>query len=207
MRINKMARAILSLCISFCALVSCAALDHNRLSGVSSTPTQRDLGSRLDEFLRGEEARGFSGAVLVDKEGRVILSKGYGLADRARGTRITEDTIFNVGSLAKQFTAAAILKLEMSGKLKTQDLISKYFDGVPEDKRAITIHQLLTHTSGLPREHSANSYDPANRDEMVRRVLALKLKSAPGAKYEYSNTEYMLLAAIIEKVSGQAYEG
>lgn len=172
----------------------------------SKTPDARNVGRHLDESLREAESRGFSGTVLVDKGGKIILSEGYGLADRAKGTRITENTVFLIGSLAKQFTAAAILKLEMSGKLKVQDFIGKYLDGVPEDKRAITIHHLLTHTSGLPREHSDDDYDPIKRDDLVRRILQSKLSFTPGAKYGYSNTDYMLLGAIIEKVSAKSYE-
>jgi CubicO group peptidase (beta-lactamase class C family) len=183
-------------------LIGDGSNNHARKLPIQSTERGRDL----DESLRQAEARGFSGAVLVAKGGKVILSKGYGLADRSQGVRITENTVFLVGSLAKQFTAAAVLKLEMSGKLQVQDLIGKYFDSVPEDKRGITIHHLLTHSSGLPREHSNNDYDPAGRDEVVRRILQSKLRFAPGERYQYSNTDYMLLAAIIEKVSGQPFE-
>ena len=87
---------------------------------------------------------------LAAKDGEIILAKGYGWADREKRIPFTSTTVFTVGSLTKQFTAAAILKLEMMGKLTTDDLITAYFDGVPADKKAITLHHLLTHSAGFP---------------------------------------------------------
>ena len=195
--------------IHLIVLTAALTLPGNSILAQNIKPTQsfRDsLDAKIDAKVKPFVDKGFSGAVLVAKGKKVILKRGYGLADRTKSEPITENTVFNIGSLAKQFTAAAILKLEMSGKLKVQDSISKHLDGVPEDKQAITIHQLLTQTSGLPREYSKNDYDPANRDEMINRVLQLKLKSLPGTAYSYSNAGYMLLAAIIERVSKQPYE-
>jgi CubicO group peptidase (beta-lactamase class C family) len=108
-----------------------------------------ELGDKLDAHLIRATNNGFSGAVLVVKDGRVILSKGYGMANRERKIPITLDTVFDIGSLVKQFTAAAILKLEMKGKLRVTDPINKYFKNVPPDKAAMTIHHLLTHTAGF----------------------------------------------------------
>jgi CubicO group peptidase (beta-lactamase class C family) len=109
-----------------------------------------ELGQRLDHYMTGKEADGFSGAVLVAQGGRVLLQKGYGLADRESGTPVTPETVFTVGSLTKQFTGAVILKLEMMGRLATGDLISEPLDAVPEDKTDITLHHLLTHSAGFP---------------------------------------------------------
>ncbi|HEY7546585.1 MAG TPA: serine hydrolase domain-containing protein [Blastocatellia bacterium] len=163
------------------------------------------IGAKIDRYLTQATAFGFSGSALVAKDGRILLNKGYGFADRSRRIPITADTVMEIGSITKQFTAAAIMKLEMMGKLKTEDPISKYLDGVPEDKTSVTVHHLLTHTAGFP-EYSGGDYDMALRDETIKQILASRPTTAPGKTYAYSNTGYSVLAAIVEKVSGQSYE-
>jgi CubicO group peptidase (beta-lactamase class C family) len=162
-------------------------------------------GHKLDAHLILAAAKGFSGAVLVVKDGKVILAKGYGMANRERKTRVTLDTVFDIGSLVKQFTAAAILKLEMQDKLRTSDPISTYFKNVPPDKATMTLHHLLTHTAGLPAQIGGD-YEVISRDEYIKRALATKLLSAPGERYNYSNVDYSLLGAIVEILSGKDYE-
>lgn len=164
-----------------------------------------DLGARLDEQMRRLAADGFSGVLFVARGGGVVLSKGYGLADRESRTPYGAETVFDIGSITKQFTAAAVLKLEMQGKLGTGDRLGKYFKDVPADKAGITLHHLLTHSAGLVAA-LGRDYDSLSRDEMVGKALASKLLSAPGEKYEYSNVGYSLLAAVVEIVSGQSYE-
>jgi CubicO group peptidase (beta-lactamase class C family) len=139
------------------------------------------------------------------KAGAVLLRKGYGMADREAGVAYGPDAVFSVGSITKQFTAAAILKLEMQGKLRVEDPIARFFPGAPEDKRAITLHHLLTHTSGLESDF-AGDYEPVGRDDYVARIFASKLRTPPGAAYFYSNAGYSLLAAIVEIASGRPYE-
>ena len=164
-----------------------------------------ELGDKLDAHLKRATSNGFAGAVLVVKDGQVILSKGYGMANRERKIPVTLDTVFDIGSLVKQFTAAAILKLEMKGKLRVTDPISKYFKNVPPDKATMTIHHLLTHTAGFDAA-IGNDYEVISRDEYIKRALNTKLLSAPGEKYKYSNVGYSLLGAIVEMRSGQDYE-
>ncbi|MEW2390745.1 serine hydrolase domain-containing protein [Streptomyces venezuelae] len=130
---------------------------------------------------------------------------GRGLADRAAKTPATCDTVYDVMSITKQFTAAAVLKLEMAGKLRVTDRIDRYLGPVPEDKRGVTLHQLLTHTAGLP-EGLGDDYEPVSRAEMLAGAMKAPLRSAPGKEFHYSNVGYSLLAAIVEKVSGQSYE-
>ncbi|MEW6208334.1 MAG: serine hydrolase domain-containing protein [Acidobacteriota bacterium] len=163
------------------------------------------IGAKIDRYLTQAAAFGFSGSALVAKDGRILLNKGYGFADRKRRLEMTADTVMETGSVTKQFTAAAIMKLEMMGKLKTEDPISKYLDQVPEDKAQVTIHHLLTHTAGFP-EYSGGDYAVSPRDETIRRILATRLRNEPGKTYAYSNAGYSALAAIVEKVSGQSYE-
>ncbi|HSP92347.1 MAG TPA: serine hydrolase domain-containing protein [Vicinamibacterales bacterium] len=165
-----------------------------------------EAGRTLDEYLSRLERFGFTGGALAVRGKDVLLSKSYGLADRARRIPLATDSVYNLGSITKQFTAAAILALEMQGKLTVTDLASTYLDGVPADKSAITLHHLLTHSSGLESDFSPTDYDPVGREEYVRRALQSTLLFKPGDGYEYSNAGYSLLAAIVEIVSGQPYE-
>ena len=164
-----------------------------------------ELGKKLDLYLTRITPFGFSGALLVAKDGEIILNQGYGMAIRSKGIRNTSETVFCTGSITKQFTAAGIMKLEMQGKLNTNDPINKYLDGVPQDKSGITLHHLLTHTSGLVQDVGGD-YEIANRDETVKKVLAQPLEFNAGERFEYTNVGYSLLAAIIEKISGKSYE-
>lgn len=165
-----------------------------------------EVGAKLDELLTRYAMYGFSGAVLVAKDGKIILHRGYGLAKRESNTPNRVDTLFAIGSLTKQFTAAAILQLEAQGKLNTQDAVSKYLGEFPPDKAGITIHHLLTHTSGLIADGASARLPLERRDEYIEAVKATKLRSVPGEKFNYSNVGYNLLAAIVEKVSGSAFE-
>jgi len=172
----------------------------------STAVVQGDLGHTLDEYVLRLEALGYSGGLAVVKGGETVLLKGYGQADREGGIPVRPDSVFNLGSITKPFTAAAILRLQELGKLKTSDSVSRFFDGVPEDKGGITLEHLLTHSSGLESDFSPTDYEPTTREEYVRRALASKLLFPPGQGYEYANAGYSLLAAIIEQVSGQDYE-
>jgi len=160
---------------------------------------------KIDEYLTAITPFGYSGAILVAKYGEILINRGYGLAVREKGIRNTAETIFCIGSITKQFTAAAILKLEMMGKLMVGDTLDKFFSDVPAEKQKITLHQLLTHTSGLIGEVGGD-YEAAGRDETVKKILAQPLRSEPGTKFFYSNAGYSLLAAVIEKTGGRTYE-
>ncbi len=163
------------------------------------------VGESLDRFLSRLEAFGFSGSALVAQGGKVVLDKGYGLADREHGRPYTAHTIFDIASISKQFTAAAILKLEQEGRLKVEDPIGKFLGPVPADKAPITLHMLLTHTAGLV-DVLGGEYDPVSRQEMVRQAMASDLVHVPGKKFWYSNVGYSLLAAVVEIASGKPYE-
>ncbi|MBX7172429.1 MAG: beta-lactamase family protein [Pyrinomonadaceae bacterium] len=159
---------------------------------------------KLKDYLHGINAYGFSGQVLIAENGKISLNQAYGFADRESKIPNSLNTVFNVASLTKQFTATAILRLEAAGKLKTSDAISKYLENVPSDKSTITIHQLLTHTSGMSRGQDGKK-NSMNRDEVVAKILQLPLIAKVGEKFIYSNNAYHLLAAIIERVSGKNY--
>jgi CubicO group peptidase (beta-lactamase class C family) len=136
-------------------------------------------------YLQRLEKFGFSGVVLVARNGNPIFAQGFGLADRERGVPWTPATVSDIGSITKQLTAAAILKLQEENRLTLNDPLTKHFTGVPEDKRAITLHQLLTHSSGIVDLDGAGDWDPILRDEFVTRIFAQPLAFAPGTSYRY----------------------
>jgi CubicO group peptidase (beta-lactamase class C family) len=177
------------------AAISTKALGADAAAAIADTRT----------YLTRLEKLGFAGVVLVAKGDEPLFAAGFGLADREHGVRWTPGTISDIGSITKQFTAAAILKFEEDGKLSVDDPISKYFDGVPADKSAITLHQLLTHSSGLG-DPDIDDFDPVPLDEYLKQVFARPLLFAPGKGYTYSNANFSLLGAILEKLSGQNYE-
>ncbi|MFF4053306.1 serine hydrolase domain-containing protein [Streptomyces chartreusis] len=160
------------------------------------------------DFLRRTLPVGPSGTVIAARGDQLAYCGGFGAADRAAGTPASCRTVYDVMSITKQFTAAAVVKLEVMGRLRVSDPISRFLGGgrpIPEDKRGITIEHLLTHTSGLV-EALGDDYEPLSRQELVRRALSSKLRSAPGTEFRYSNTGYSLLAAIVEEASGETYE-
>lgn len=172
----------------------------------SSAEQNRGFVSDTKEYLNCLQKLGFAGVVLVAVAGEPVLGQGYGLADRERGIPWTPGTISCLGSITKQFTAAAILKLEEEGRLRVSDPITKYLPGVPSDKSSITLHQLLTHTSGIEDLDGRDDYDPIGREEFVRLCMAQSLSALPGTHYSYSNAGFSLLGAIIEKLTGASYE-
>ncbi len=161
------------------------------------------ISKRLDQHLTRLATFGFSGSVLVAKDGKPILQKSYGLANRERAIPVTEATVFDVASITKQFTATAILQLEEAGKLKVTDPLNKFFPDLPKDKQAITLHHLLTHTSGLP---GVVEGETPTRNIFLRRIFEARLNAEPGTRYAYSNAGYTILAALIEILSGGSYE-
>lgn len=169
-------------------------------AGTASEP----LAVMLDSYLGRWEPFGFSAAVLVAREGKVVLEAGYGLADRGAGTPLTADTLLDIGSVSKQFTATAIMKLADRGDLRVEDSIAEVLRDVPADKRAITIHHLLTHTSGV--SDFGKEAAGETRDALVASWLARPFTAPPGTEYEYSNLGYAVLAAIVEVVSGVPFE-
>lgn len=173
--------------------------------GKQAETVKGEIAARVDQYLSRIEPFGFSGAALVARGDQVLLNKGYGLAIITDNIPNTSQTIFSTGSITKQFTAAAIMKLQMMGKLSTADSITKYFDNVPEDKQMITLRHLLTHTSGFPGALGPD-FEEVGRDEMMERILKAPLEFPAGEDFGYSNCGYSMLAAIVELVSETPYE-
>jgi CubicO group peptidase (beta-lactamase class C family) len=163
-------------------------------------------GARLDALLARLESYGLWGTFLIAKDDGIVLMKGYGFADQAREIRNSPDTLFEASSITKTFTAAAILRLEMEGKLKTSDPISKYLGEFPEPKSGATIYHLLAHKGGLIVEGVEFEDVGKDRDLFVQAVKQTPAEAPPGQKYRYTNAGYSVIAAIIEKVTGKPYE-
>ncbi len=165
----------------------------------------------LEKRLQEEAAAGFSGSVLVVRDGKIVLQQGYGWADRERGRPITTETIFAIGSVPIDFTRAAILRLEEQGNLALEDPITKYLQDVPEDKRSMTLQHLMSGKSGLPDFHGILGVDEdldlswIERETAIRRILSQELLFPPGSGEAHSHSAWVLLAAIVELVSQESY--
>ncbi|MDY8137056.1 serine hydrolase [Aquimarina sp. 2201CG5-10] len=164
------------------------------------------LKSKIDNYLKAGVKNGFSGSILVAKKGEVIINKGYGMANKENNIAYTPTTVATIGSVTKQFTATAILKLVEYNKLKLTDPLSKFFKGVPSDKKEITIHQLLSHTAGFIDVIGNGDFDDIPMKHFFKTLFTTQLRHKPGSKYAYSNSGYSILARIIEITSGQEYE-
>jgi len=179
---------------------------------LSAGAAAQDPAQKFDEYLNALPAQQrFTGSVLVARDGKVALSKGYGLANVELDVRNTPQTKFRLGSITKQFTATAILLLQERGKLSVTDPICKYFDICPAAWSELTIHHLLSHTGGVPNFTNFPDYMPkmmmrVTTQEMIARFKDKPLDFKPGEKWSYSNSGYFLLGAIIEKASGESYE-
>lgn len=180
----------------FALALCCSA--HN----FAQTP---DLKARLESSLQQAASKGWTGSVIVSQGAEILVEKGYGLADPDAKRAQTDKTVFSIGSITKQFTAAAIVLLESQGKLRFEDPISKYFPEAPADKAHITIHQLLTHSAGFPGA-IGDDYENVDAGKFVQLAFETKLLFPAGKQYEYSNVGYSLLGIIVEKVSGLGYE-
>jgi len=153
----------------------------------------------------------FTGSVLVARKGEVLLHKGYGLKNAVAAQPNSTKSIFQVASLAKQFTAAVILKLQEQGKLSVQDKISQYIPDYPNGEK-ISIHHLLSHSSGIYNYTdnkvfmASDQSKPVTLDSMIRLFKYQPLNFEPGTRFSYSNSGYTLLGYIIEKLTGQPYQ-
>jgi CubicO group peptidase (beta-lactamase class C family) len=171
-----------------------------------------DLAAYADHLLAAAYPPDQPGAAaLVIKDGKVVLRKGYGLANVELGVPLGPEDVFEIGSITKQFTAAAVLLLQQQGKLRVDDEITRYLPDYPTHGETITIENLLTHTSGVPSYTGMPEWFPRVREDMPLPVLMGLFKDKPldfkpGTKWSYSNSGYIVLGALIEKVSGKSYE-
>src|SRR5918993_155343 len=164
-----------------------------------------------DALLARHYPQDAPGAVaIVVKDGRPVFRRAYGLADLEFGILLEADMVFRIGSVTKQFTAAAILQLVDAGKLTLDDDVAKYVEGYDTGGRRVTIEHLVTHTSGIPNYTELDEWAAHLRDELTPRQILdmIRVKPhefEPGTQFKYSNSGYLLLGLVIEKVSGRPY--
>jgi len=176
------------------------------LAGAPQAQVDAEFVDDTRTYLERLEKLGFAGSIMVIAGGDVIVAEGYGDARRDPSVPWTAGTVSTIGSITKQFTAAAIMRLQEEGKLSVDDKLGQHFDGVPPDKAGITVHQLLSHSSGISDPQGIDDFDENTRDEYVRMVLDAPLGAEPGTHYEYANANFSLLGAIIEQETGLSYE-
>ena len=197
--------------LKLAAVFSCALIFSVATASAQVSPTQIDA---IFAPLKSSSAPG--AAVLVVREGKPVFRRGYGVTDLRTVRPIEAQTNFRLASFTKQFTAASIMLLARDGKLHYDDHLTDFFPQFPAYGRAITVRNLLNHTSGLPDyEDLLMKQYPNTPEENVPQILdagVLKLleqqtrgKFAPGSHWEYSNSGYAVLAMIVERVSGESY--
>jgi CubicO group peptidase (beta-lactamase class C family) len=182
-------------------------------NGSTATPAAAapDLAAQLDALVTPHfSAHQPGAAVLVKKGDQVLLRKAYGLADVKRKLPLTPDHVFRIGSVTKQFTAAAILMLADAGKLALSDDVRKYVPAYPAKAAPVTLAHLLTHTGGVPNYTDQEAFrklvaKDASHDELLATFKELPLEFTPGDRWRYSNSGYYLLGMVIEKVTGKPY--
>src|SRR5215213_3554553 len=182
---------------SFCVVLSSVA------------PAQSAHQTRIDSVVKAEMSRQkIPGvAVAVVSKGAVMMAKGYGEANVEHHVAVTPETVFESGSVGKQFTSAAVMLLVEDGKIGLEDPITKYFPDAPASWVGITVRHLLTHTSGIP-DYTTDAMDyrrDYTEDELEQMAFGLTPEFPPGSRWNYSNTGYVLLGIIIHKASGKFY--
>jgi CubicO group peptidase (beta-lactamase class C family) len=170
------------------------------------------IASKIEEYMQAQaRVNRFSGTILLARKGVPIVAKGYGWANAEWEVPNTPQTKFRLGSITKQFTSMAILQLQEQGKLKVQDSICSFVSPCPDAWKPVTVHHLLTHTSGIPSYTGFPTYTdtmmvPKTLEQMVASFRDLPLEFEPGSQFKYDNSGYFLLGVILEKVSGKTYE-
>lgn len=187
------------------------------LSGCSGVPDCRNVSSiiRLDnevitilagELQREHMAGTFDGLVMVVEGNTVLFKSAYGCEDREGSVKNSAIAIFDMGSIAKTFTAVAVLQLAQNERLQLSDTIGNFYPMAPDELKPITITQLLGHSSGLDNFHNDSDFELMDKAQAESRILSMPLIAEPGQKIAYSNAAYTLLAAIVEKTSGQLFQ-
>lgn len=159
----------------------------------------------IEEYMNRMENLGFSGVVLIANGSEIVLNNGYGYSDRNSSKKVSHQSVFSTGSITKQFTATAIMRLFDKGLINPDDKLGGYFPNLPADKEGITIHQMLTHTSGFPLALGGD-FEQIQKEDFINQAFSQPLEFKPGSGFQYSNVGYSLLACLVEKISERSYE-
>jgi CubicO group peptidase (beta-lactamase class C family) len=180
-----------------------------QLPAGTTSPAAEAFAARIDSVVKTDILpRGFpSVSIAVTRGGRTLLERAWGVADVSTGQKAEPTTTYNIGSMAKQFTAALVLKLADRGKLSVTDAIGRHLEGLKSEWNSITIDQLLNHTSGLARDFDTGrpEADFVPSDSLIAAAARDSLATMPGTAFAYSNTGYMLLGVLVEKLHGKPY--
>ena len=200
-----------------CALALCLALSmhHAKAAGIANRKTlSAEVDAAVMQQLKAQHIPGIGLAVVVD--GHVVKATGYGLANVELGVPVSPDTVFEAGSITKQFTATAIMLLAEDGKISLDDSISKFFPEAPPTLNAVTVRHLLTHTSGIPDVSDGTNetngiagvvdfHREYTEDQLAHAYLSQTLAFQPGSRWSYCNACYNLLGFLIHRVTGESY--
>src|SRR5512133_985516 len=195
------------LIVVFCLAIAGVS---NRVAAAASSNSTNDCDSAVDELLSREIRRLHlpSLSMAVVRDGKIVKTAAYGLADLELRVPATPATVYQIQSITKTFTSAAILLLADQGKLSLDDPVAKHLDGTPDIWTNITIRHLLSHTSGIKdfiNEPTASLRLDVTEEEVLKATVARPLNFQPGERYAYSNSNYHLLAMIIRKLTGKWY--
>jgi CubicO group peptidase (beta-lactamase class C family) len=160
-----------------------------------------NLASAIDGEFRTALASGVTGDVLVEQDGKIVLKAGYGWANREKKIPFTTKTISQIGSITKQFTAMALIGLWHDGKIDFSKPVKTYLPNVAEPVASLALDQILTHRSGMP-EYCGDDFDPLSKAALLSKCAATPLAFPAGAKFQYSNPGFSIIAAVVEQVSG-----
>jgi CubicO group peptidase (beta-lactamase class C family) len=197
---------------SFAKIIAAILLLSAASSLAQTRASDQELVSKANQYMNNLAGLDyFSGAVLIARDGRVLLSRGYGMADLEHDVPNANTTKFRIGSVTKQFTAMAVMLLQEQGRLSVHDPVCKDVPDCPAEWQPITIHHLLSHTSGIPSFTDFPDNDDYERKHMALLATMDRFKNKPltfkpGEKFDYSDSNYLVLAFVIEKASGQSYE-
>src|SRR5580658_8056329 len=194
----------------------CAVLFFTVLLAASTSSSPADEGTKVDAYARAEMQRErIPGLALgVYRDGKIVKAEGYGIANLEWDAPVKPDTLFQSGSVGKQFAATAVMMLVEEGKVGLDDPVQKYFPDAPDSWKNIKIRNLLSHTSGLGEYENGPRTKPdgpfylrldMNEDELYKRITAMPMDFQPGEDWRYRNTNYVLLGILIHKVTGKFY--
>ena len=199
---------------SLCGLLGSMLISTFLMFGATAAPAQvvrpsadalSELDRRIESYL--EEYNIPGGLIAVTSRGRIIHLKAYGLANVELSVPVTDSTVFEIGSISKQFVSAAAMLLVQEGRLGLDDPIHRYLPDLPSEWLGVTVRQLLTHTSGIPDYEEIATYDVyrfrLTPEEVIRIAHSRPMDFAPGTGWYYSNTGYFLLSMIVERIEGQ----
>jgi CubicO group peptidase (beta-lactamase class C family) len=208
-RIRPYMLPLLMLCVSVVAMVrpvdpiECVDARERPRANAFSPSLKRDVDALAHEAMKVQHLAGFS--LAIARDGAIIYARGYGYRNLPKRLPATPHTIYNVGSITKQFTATAVMLLQEDGKLQVDDPVGDYVPGLSWG-RLVTLRQLLNHTSGVADYLTLINNSALTMPKALAAIRGSRLTFTPGSRYRYSNSNYILLGVVVQKASGMAFD-